>query len=318
MKHFIKFTKSMMLILVLALSLPGAVLADEIESSEEAHVYPVLPGSDEWRAMSLEERLASCEVSTKEVEGMTTSALVETVLNYPFLINIYAYNSIDEGIERVSSHFPALPELISRSDGVESLQNYCSQQKQVQSDSEPSLDVYNAETLIEAISNSMPSSTPRITNTTLYTPRGSAVPAYIDTTWNDHRTTQARADQISTAYLGIYPSAKIIRTSNPKYNCHSYAWHSTSANNRYWIDNPAPFVTDGSYTKDYAGTNHRITYRTISNNSYIHSGIITSTAGGLTTVSSKWGNLALFSHEHFDCPYLADSVGTSVSVEYWK
>lgn len=158
MKYFI----NMIIILVLAFSLPGAVLADKIGTSEEAHVYPVLPGSEEWRTMTLEERLVACEVSTEEVEGMTTSALVETVLNYPFLINIYAYNSIDEGIERVSSHFPALPELFSRSDGVESLQNYCSQQEQVQSDSELSLDVYNAETLIEAISNRMPSSTPRI------------------------------------------------------------------------------------------------------------------------------------------------------------
>ena len=136
-----------------ALSLTGTAFAAGIQTNGEAHVYSVLPGSEEWRAMTLEERLASCEVSAEEAKKITTSALVETVLNYPYLINIYAYGSLDEGIERVSSHFPALSEFFSRSDGVESLQNYCNQQAQAEPDSESSLDIYNAEILIGKISN---------------------------------------------------------------------------------------------------------------------------------------------------------------------
>lgn len=317
MNKFIKTTMNMFLVLALTFTLPGFAFADEVQASDEAHVYTVRPGSEEWKTMTLEERLASCAVSAEEVAGMSTPALVETVLNYPYLLNIYAYNSIDEGIEMVSSHFPGLTELFSRTDGVEALQNYCAVQAQTQADSEASLDVYNAETLISAISSTMPAS-PKLTGATVHTPKGSAVAAYIDTTWNDHNSTQARADQVSTAYLEVYPSARILRTSNPRYNCHSYAWYSTSSSNRYWLDDPGAYVTDGSYIKDYARVNHKITYRTINNNRYIHSGIITSISGGTTTVSSKWGSLALFSHEHFDCPYLADSVGASVAIEYWK
>lgn len=317
MKH-IKIATSALIIFSLLLSLSGYAFAADIQKNDEAHIYSVVPGSQEWKEMTLEERLASCAVSQTEVKEMTTSALVETVLNYPYLLNIYAYNSIDEGIEMVSSHFPGLSELISRSDGIEALQAYCNQKAQMRVANESDLDVYNAETLIRTISGSIGNVSPRITHTTLYTPKGSAVPAYIDTTWNDHGTTQARADEISKAYLSIYPSARILRSANPKYNCHSYAWYSTSASNRYWIDNPSSYVTDGSYTSDYASANNRITYRTISNNSYIHSGIITSFSGGITTVSSKWGSLALFSHGHFDCPYLADTVGTSVAINYWR
>lgn len=94
--------------------------------------------------MTLEERLESCAVSQAEVKGMTISALVETVLNYPYLLNVYAYNSIDEGIQMVSSYFPGLPELVSRSDGAEALQAYCNQKAQMQSDNDSDLDVYNA------------------------------------------------------------------------------------------------------------------------------------------------------------------------------
>lgn len=94
--------------------------------------------------MTLEERLESCAVSQAEVKGMTISALVETVINYPYLLNIYAYNSIDEGIQMVSSYFPGLPELVSRSDGAEALQAYCNQKAQMQSDNDSDLDVYNA------------------------------------------------------------------------------------------------------------------------------------------------------------------------------
>lgn len=318
MKRFAKIVISAIIVSSLILSLSGYAFVAGEQMNDNAHTYPVAPGSQEWKEMTLEERLASCAVSQAEVKGMTTSALVETVLNYPYLLNIYAYNSINEGIQMVSSYFPGLPELVSRSDGVEALQAYCNQKAQMQSDNNSDLDVYNAEILIKAISGSVENASSRLTNATLYTPKGSAVSAYIDTTWDDHGITQARADEISNAYLDIYPSAQILRTANPKYNCHSYAWHSTSESNRYWIDNPSPYVTDGSYTSDYASVDHKITYRTIGDNTYIHSGIITSTSGGMITVSSKWGSLSLFSHEHFDCPYLADTVGTSVAINYWE
>ena len=36
---------------------------------------------------------------------MTTKALVETVVNYPLIINIYAFNTFEDGVHSVSEYF---------------------------------------------------------------------------------------------------------------------------------------------------------------------------------------------------------------------
>ena len=78
----------------------------------------------EWQNLSPKERLESCKVTEGEVSIMSTSALVETVLNYPYLANMYAYNTIEDGIEAVSNHFPGIKELLTRPDVAEALQVY--------------------------------------------------------------------------------------------------------------------------------------------------------------------------------------------------
>ena len=92
--------------------------------SDEPYVYAVLPGTPEWEVMTPTQRQESCEVTIEEVANMSTEALVETVINYPYLVDIFAFNTINEGIEWVSMYFPGLPELLSREDAVEELQEY--------------------------------------------------------------------------------------------------------------------------------------------------------------------------------------------------
>ena len=92
--------------------------------SDEPHVYEVLPGTPEWESMTPSQRQESCEVSVEEVESMTTAALVETVISYPYLIDIYAFDTLEQGIEWVSMYFLGLPELLSREDAIDELQKY--------------------------------------------------------------------------------------------------------------------------------------------------------------------------------------------------
>lgn len=115
----------------------------------EPHVYPVLPGSAEWNTFyEPEQKLAACYVSPDELNCMTTDALVETVINYPLMIDIYAFESIDVGIEEVSTHFAGIEELFSRDDAVASLSNYC-QQAQVRNVS--NIKIIYANTLLECL-----------------------------------------------------------------------------------------------------------------------------------------------------------------------
>ncbi|NCE63148.1 hypothetical protein D1159_00785 [Pseudoflavonifractor sp. 524-17] len=40
-----------------------------------------------------------------------------------------------------------------------------------------------------------------------------------------------------------------LSRATPSYNCHSYAWYSQSISNNYWINDPKPYMNDGSYSK---------------------------------------------------------------------
>lgn len=97
----------------------------EAQANNQPYDYPVKLGTPEWRSFhSRVERLAACHVEEALLKTMTTQALVETVLNYPMLADMYAFNSIEEGIERVSIHFAGINELAGRSDAVECLNRY--------------------------------------------------------------------------------------------------------------------------------------------------------------------------------------------------
>ena len=52
---------------------------------------------------------------------MTTRALAETVMDYPFLIDMYAYGDTSLGYEVVSETFNGLAELESRPDALSTL-----------------------------------------------------------------------------------------------------------------------------------------------------------------------------------------------------
>ena len=95
------------------------------------HEYKVLPGSPEWKSLNIFEKRAATYVEQEEAERMTTPALLTTVLNYPFLVDMYALGvspsggfadngifAISNGIECVAELFPPLKELINRNDAV--------------------------------------------------------------------------------------------------------------------------------------------------------------------------------------------------------
>jgi hypothetical protein len=92
----------------------------------DAYDYPIKPGTDKWKAFgSHEEMLKACQIPEESLHRMSTTALVETVLNYPLLGDWWAYDSTEIGIERVREQFNGLSELLSRNDaGVALIASY--------------------------------------------------------------------------------------------------------------------------------------------------------------------------------------------------
>ena len=108
-------------------------LTDPMEKPEGAdtpYEYPVRPGMDAWaQYQSLEEQIEACQVPEELLSAMTTEALVETVADYPLLVNILAYSNPgdgDAGIIRgagdVMGYCNALKELSRRPDALPAVQ----------------------------------------------------------------------------------------------------------------------------------------------------------------------------------------------------
>lgn len=298
-------------------------ISDDGMLSEEAHVYSVVPGTDAWNEMTPSERYESCSVSEEEVQNMTTAALVETVLNYPYLINIYAYDSLELGISEVSRYFPGLQELFSRSDAAEELDQYVTNRSVVMSSSSGEIDLstYDAYNLIGYISAVNPNSTIILETTTVKTPNRNNVQVIVDMNWAEVSAYLGLSSSInydialaqSEYYETVYPSATLYRNPAPNYNCHSYAWYSTSSTNKYWMPDPSEYIDDGSYESHTATVGCNVTYYRRSDDVYTHSGRIVATPGGPVTVRSKWGALGVFTHDVDDCPYVGNGEGITVS-----
>ena len=109
--------------------------------------FPVVPGTQEWIDLgSTIARRKACEVPDEIIQNMTTDALLLTVLNHPFLSDMYAFNSIEQGYVVVRRRFSDLQEFERRPDYLEVLSQYCEASASL-SDDEKTLKDYMADKL---------------------------------------------------------------------------------------------------------------------------------------------------------------------------
>lgn len=97
--------------------------------------YPIVPGTQEWIELDgVLERRRVCQIPDEILHNMTTDALLQSVLDYPFLNNIYAYNTLEQGYEAVKRQFNGLRELEMRPDFLETLSQYCVESYSLETD----------------------------------------------------------------------------------------------------------------------------------------------------------------------------------------
>lgn len=272
------------------------------------HHYDVVPGTDAWRALkNAPEKRAACFVSAKEAASMTTPTLIKTILDYPLLIDTYAYDNYIMGMKAVSNYFPCINELVGRRDAYEII----NQLLQEDDESDPLISLYLETLRCYLVCNNNDSDnaeTPtRYTNVTVYTPNGTAVTAHANVTYADYTAedgltmTYQRALSLHYAYTSAY-NVVVLAGISPSYNCHAYAWYSQTSTS-LCIAYPSDYITDGSYILSTRAVGRKITYQ--NPNSYAHSGIVdTATNSNSTTkIVSKWGCTGLYKHYVDDCPY---------------
>lgn len=123
---------------------------------------------------------------------------------------------------------------------------------------------------------------------------------------------QQWAESLDNETKQNYPDATLLRGSDNRYNCHSYAWYKQATGNLYWMLDPTPYVNDGSYIKvakkENRAANNRIRWVNYAlKNPLIHSGYLVSiNSNGTYTIYSKWGQGPLMSHKAKYSPYGGD------------
>ena len=146
------------------------------------------------------------------------------------------------------------------------------------------------------------------------TPAGSYVDVVDNSAIADWTSSERAA--LDSQTLTAYPTATLLRTASKKYNCHSYAWYSTSSSNHYWMEDPTVYMTDGSYDRATCQVGNiaywYIPIGIITGQEPVHSGIVDvhMQSSAVYGARSKWGQLGVFNHRFDDCPY-------SGTISYW-
>lgn len=331
-------------------------------TSIDSYEYPITPGTTEWEELgTFSRRLDACRIPQETLDAMSTDALVTAVVNFPFLLNLMVYDSVSDGFDCLLSQSDALKELLTRDDGADALaREYIAltsfvgtksamERKSTVSREElyPGLlevilgqpEVYNKmsryyQYTIEVAAAEYNENEPSFLDiaieeneseitraVTVKTPNGSSV------SWVDYSgLAQWTKDEITLYNNWVeetYTIISIVRDPNKYYNCHSYAWYSTSSTNKVWIPDPAIYMTDGSYTKKNTAA---ATYKVFVDNDGAevsdkdgttlgdHSGIVKSVSGKTIVITSKWGQLGLYTHNVYNSPYSGDHTVYS----YWN
>lgn len=326
----------MLLLVLVMLAIPSIAQAEDSLERE----YLLTPKSIEWSNYNAYELQEKLNISRDQVTSLNTNDLLELVLKYPFIGDVYAFNTVEDGIETIRKRFEPLDELLKRGDVSEVIYYRYLDEKDIgmikkeimDGNYENSLKVSFLEFLLEkreVYSQLNDSQINEIVKKAIdieselgidskfrqidsvfkddfdkersakswgvYTPKGTYVEVYL----RGEELLDSQKNQINYYFDTAYPQATRLRGATTNYNCHSYAWYSTSSNNIFWMDDPSPYKTDGSYRNvGFLPTSpgQKLYYPVLGG----HTAIVNKTSSSIWGVdmTSKWGSAGLYKHTY--------------------
>lgn len=115
------------MLIALLMALAGTVRSQSFQPYKSGilayhgYQFPIVPGSEEWKALGHLQRVASLQLPLDTLNQMSTARLLETCLYYPFNIDIFAFDDQIGSFGRVKDLFNGYAELYQRSDFVQQL-----------------------------------------------------------------------------------------------------------------------------------------------------------------------------------------------------
>jgi hypothetical protein len=78
---------------------------------------------------SYENKLSACQIPEKLLHEMSTENLIKTCLKFPFLLDVYVFDNVQQGFDRILSNFNGIKELYLRNDAATVLLSYYKKNK---------------------------------------------------------------------------------------------------------------------------------------------------------------------------------------------
>lgn len=303
--------------------------------------YKVLPGSKEWDSLQgAVEKTKACELDEETISLLSTEELLEVVLEYPLLINIYLYDGYSESIKHWKDSFNGLYFLLEREDALEKIirkyEEFANSDYELQVDDFKKIDALEcmlydeatvaamtddkcsrlsaaADKIIELkelyAANTLSGRSNEINLLVnvryVLTPKGSVIEGWV----RGEELTDAQKQNMDNEFARIWNKAKKLRSATTMYNCYSYAFYSRSADNDLWINNPTAYMTDGSYVPSKKLEDGLIIVYGDNVSSSNHAGVLklSEMIGVIPhyVVVSKCGQYGLYEHEIKECSYYA-------------
>ncbi len=87
--------------------------------AQQKYDYPIKPGTESWKALkSHKERVDASQIPPDIAGKLSTAALLESVLDYPLSMDLFFFNTLQDGVDMLKTNFAAFPALLSRKDLV--------------------------------------------------------------------------------------------------------------------------------------------------------------------------------------------------------
>ena len=84
--------------------------------------YPVKPGMEEWKQFqSNEEMVRACQIPEEILSSLSTEDLTEICLRYPLLCDVFAFNFLSNGANKLFNDFNGIREFFKRKDASKEL-----------------------------------------------------------------------------------------------------------------------------------------------------------------------------------------------------
>ncbi|MCX8130744.1 MAG: hypothetical protein N3I35_11670 [Clostridia bacterium] len=319
--------KKKLLFYLLALMLMMSCINVYANNSSKSFEYSVKPGMSVWKNFKTHaEMVEACQIPKDVLKKMSTEELAKAVMDYPLFVDIFLFNTRQQGYDALCKRFNGLQELLKKDDAQTKLLEVYSNLSESLG-SERSIGAQNESLMLRkvyleviltqdefvnkmekedidkiiSLSTKAPSFS-ALGTTTVTTPKGTSVEVIVSAKKSSDYLTA-----IDNAVKNQFPLATFVRNSDNRYNCHSYAWYSQSTSNVYWMNDPSAYMTDGSYS--YEGIlpnaiNEKVYYA-----SGNHSGIVKGYSSsrpydkGLIQIQSKWGEGPLLNHAASYSPY---------------